>query len=41
MLYASSKEAIRKKLLGIQAELHATDVSEASYEAILDRVTSI
>lgn len=33
MLYASSKDAIRKSLVGISAEIQATDSSEISYDA--------
>lgn len=31
MLYASSKEALRKALVGIAAEIQGTDLSEVSY----------
>ncbi len=41
MLYASSKDAIRKKLVGIGAEIQGTDLSEVSYEAVLEKVKSI
>lgn len=41
MLYASSKDAIRKKLVGIGVEVQATDASEISFEAVLEKVTSI
>lgn len=41
MLYASSKDAIRKKLVGIQTEVQATDASEVSFEAVLEKVKSI
>ena len=33
MIYASSKDALRKALVGIQTELQGTDLSEISYEA--------
>ena len=39
MLYASSKEALRKKLDGIYTEIQCTDLSEVSYETVLDKVT--
>ena len=38
MLYTSSKDAIKKKLNGIGAEIQATDLSEISYEAVLEKV---
>lgn len=38
MLYASSKDAIRKKLAGVATEIQATDMSEVSHEAVLDKV---
>lgn len=41
MLYASSKDAIRKKLVGVHTEIQATDQSEASYDAVLERLRSI
>ena len=40
MLYASSKDAIRKKLAGIATEVQATDMSEVSYDAILEKAKS-
>jgi PHP family Zn ribbon phosphoesterase len=41
MLYASSKDAIRKKLVGVGTEVQATDASEISFEAVLEKVKSI
>jgi len=41
MLYAASKDALRKTLVGISTEVQATDPSEISYEAVLEKVTSI
>lgn len=38
MLYASSKDAIRKRLSGIATEIQATDSSEIAYETVLERV---
>lgn len=38
MLYAASKDAIRKKLVGIASEIQCTDLSEVSYDAVLERV---
>lgn len=40
MLYASSKDALRKKLVGVATEIQATDFSEVSYETVLDKVKS-
>ena len=40
MLYASSKDAIRKKLAGVATEIQATDMSEVSHEAVLEKVKS-
>eukprot|EP00344_Euplotes_crassus_P010784 CAMPEP_0197003874 /NCGR_PEP_ID=MMETSP1380-20130617/15300_1 /TAXON_ID=5936 /ORGANISM="Euplotes crassus, Strain CT5" /LENGTH=145 /DNA_ID=CAMNT_0042422489 /DNA_START=23 /DNA_END=460 /DNA_ORIENTATION=+ len=39
MLYASSKDAIRKKLVGLGAEIQGTDWSEVDYETVLERVS--
>lgn len=33
MLFASSKDALRKSLVGIAAEIQGTDFSEVAYEA--------
>ena len=38
MLYASSKDAIRKKLVGISNEIQGTDFSEVAFQTVLDRV---
>ena len=38
MLYASSKDSIRKKLVGVQTEIQATDFSEVAKEVVLDKV---
>lgn len=40
MLYASSKDAIRKKLAGVATEIQATDMSEVSYDAVLEKAKS-
>ncbi len=37
MLYASSKDAIRKRLVGVAIEIQGTDLSEVSYEAVLEK----
>ncbi|KAK9364658.1 hypothetical protein V1509DRAFT_572579 [Lipomyces kononenkoae] len=39
MMYASSKEAIRRSLNGIAAEIQGTDFSEVAYESVLDKVS--
>ncbi|KCV68984.1 cofilin [Fonticula alba] len=39
MIYASSKDALRKKLIGIGAEIQGTDISEVSAESVFDRVS--
>ncbi|KAK9236692.1 hypothetical protein V1525DRAFT_345567 [Lipomyces kononenkoae] len=39
MTYASSKEAIRRSLNGISAEIQGTDFSEVAYESVLDKVS--
>ncbi|KAJ3254980.1 cofilin [Boothiomyces macroporosus] len=39
MLYASSKDGLRKKLDGVYTEIQCTDPSEVSYEAV-NRMTS-
>lgn len=38
MLYASSKDALRKKLAGVATEIQATDPSEIAFDAVLERV---
>jgi len=38
MVYASSKEALKKKLLGMAGELQATDFSELSYKEMKDKM---
>ncbi|KAL1922269.1 uncharacterized protein VTP21DRAFT_9808 [Calcarisporiella thermophila] len=38
MLYASSKDALRKQLVGIGAEIQGTSFDEVSHEAVLDKV---
>ena len=39
MLYASSKDALRKKLVGVATEIQATDLSEVAYDTVLDKVS--
>ncbi|CCH43481.1 Cofilin [Wickerhamomyces ciferrii] len=40
MVYASSKDALRKALNGVAADIQGTDYSEVSYETILKKVSS-
>ncbi|KAG0139806.1 hypothetical protein CROQUDRAFT_84823 [Cronartium quercuum f. sp. fusiforme G11] len=39
MLYASSKDALRRALVGIAVEVQGTDYSEVSYESVLEKAT--
>ncbi|KAK7202525.1 cofilin [Myxozyma melibiosi] len=39
MLYASSKDAIRRALTGISSEIQGTDFSEVAYESVFDKVS--
>lgn len=41
MLTASSKDAIKKQLVGISTEIQATDASEFDYQLVIDKVNSI
>jgi len=41
MLYASSKDAVRKKLVGIGCEVQATDLSEIDKAVVLERVQKV
>jgi cofilin len=38
MLYAASKDALRRKLVGIASEVQGTDLSEVAYDVVMDRV---
>ncbi|GMM39746.1 hypothetical protein FOG51_00079 [Hanseniaspora uvarum] len=38
MVYASSKDALRRALNGISTDIQGTDLSEVSYESILETV---
>lgn len=40
MLYASSKDAVRKVLVGIHAEIQATDRSEIDYKEVIEKVSA-
>jgi cofilin len=37
---ASSKDAVRKKLIGIATEIQATDLDEVDYQEVLAKVSS-
>ncbi|RKP12823.1 actin depolymerizing factor [Piptocephalis cylindrospora] len=39
MVYAASKDALRKKLVGISTEIQGTDHSEVSYETVLEKAS--
>ena len=39
MLFASSKDALRRRLDGIAIELQATDFSEITKDALLEKAT--
>lgn len=39
MVYASSKDALRRALNGVSSDVQGTDFSEVSYEAVLERVS--
>ncbi|KAI0030350.1 hypothetical protein K488DRAFT_87845 [Vararia minispora EC-137] len=38
MLFASSKDSLRRSLVGIAAEIQGTDYSEVAHESVLDKV---
>ncbi|KAI9018509.1 hypothetical protein CLU79DRAFT_760626 [Phycomyces nitens] len=37
MLYAASKDALRKKLVGLAIEIQGTDISEVDYDVVLEK----
>lgn len=39
MLFASSKDALRKALNGVATDIQGTDYSEVSYESVLEKVS--
>ena len=41
MLYASSKEYIRKKLVGVNAEIQGTEREEVEWRVIMDKLESL
>ena len=38
MLYAASKDALRRKLVGVANEVQCTDLSEVAYDTVFERV---
>jgi cofilin len=38
MVYAASKDALRKKLVGVSTEIQATDLSEVAHEVVLEKL---
>ncbi|KAI8645087.1 hypothetical protein BD408DRAFT_412221 [Parasitella parasitica] len=40
MLYAASKDALRKRLEGLAVEIQGTDASEVAYETVLEKANS-
>lgn len=40
MLYSSSKEALKRKLVGFSAEIQATDFEELDYDEIYQKVSA-
>jgi len=41
MLYASSKDAVRKKLVGVGVEIQATDLAEIDRGTVLEKVLRV
>lgn len=39
MVYASSKDALRRALNGISSDIQGTDFSEVAYESVLEKVS--
>ncbi|CAH6719728.1 cofilin [[Candida] jaroonii] len=39
MIYASSKDSLRRALNGVSSDIQGTDFSEVSYEAVLEKVS--
>ncbi|KAJ7288059.1 recombinant Actophorin, partial [Mycena rebaudengoi] len=39
MVFASSKDALRRSLVGIATEIQGTDFSEVAYDAVLDKAS--
>ena len=38
MLYASSKDYLRKKFVGVSAEVQGTDLDEVTWDVIMDKL---
>jgi len=41
MLYASTKDAVRKKLVGVAVEIQATDLAEIDRQSVLEKVQRV
>ncbi|ORZ35424.1 hypothetical protein BCR44DRAFT_1434188 [Catenaria anguillulae PL171] len=41
MTYAGSKDAIRRKLVGVHTEIQATDFSEVAQDTVLEKVSRV
>ncbi|KAF9177758.1 cofilin [Haplosporangium sp. Z 767] len=41
MLYSSSKDALRRSLNGIAAEIQGTDLDEVAYETVFDKINRV
>jgi len=41
MIFASSRDAIRRSLVGIAVEIQGTDLSEVAHEAVLDKANRV
>jgi cofilin len=41
MLYASSKDYLRKKFVGISAEIQGTELDEVSWDFIIEKLERI
>lgn len=41
MLTASSKDALKKKLVGISVEVQATDLSEITKDVVIAKISAI
>ena len=39
MVYASSKDALRRALNGVASDIQGTDFSEVSYETVLEKIS--
>merc|ERR1712093_422026 len=39
MVYASSKDALRRALVGVGSDIQGTDLSEVAYDSVLDKVS--